>query len=239
MSAPTRFSNGVTNVGSSNPLGQYGLPDPTKWHTYFNDFDAYTTAVTTMWTETKIGTGTVASTALDGGCLLITNSAADNDSINIQRVAASYLLSASKRAIFKSRFKISDVLQSDLFVGLAVVDTILLSATAGDGVTDGIFFQKDDGAATLDFYCQKDTTTGQNSATSVATLVNDTFVSVAWYYDGAGNVSYYIDDVKKGTISASSTYLPDVILTDSIAFMNGEAVAKNMTVDYIFAALER
>lgn len=239
MSAPTRFSNGVTNVTSSNPLGQYGLPDPTKWHTYFNDFDTYTTGITTEWTETIIGTGTVAATAVDGGCLLMTNSAADNDGINIQRVPASYLLTAGKRAIFKTRFKISDATQSDIFIGLAVVDTTALGAVAGDGVTDGIFFQKDDGVATLDVYCQKDTTTGQTSATSIATLANDTFITLALYYNGVDSVEYYVNDVKKGTLSATSTYLPNVILTDTIAFLNGEAVAKNMTVDYIFTALER
>lgn len=239
MASPARYPNGLTNVTSTNPLGQYGLPDPTKWHTYFNDFDQYTTGITTEWTETKIGTGTVASTALDGGCIILTNSAADNDGINMQRVAASYLLAAGKRAIFKTRFKASDATESDLLIGLAAVDTTLLGATGGDGVTDGIFFYKDDGSTALNFSCQKDATTGQVQATSIATLVNDTFITLAWYYDGVSSVSYYVNDVKTGTLDASSTYLPDVILTDSIAILNGAAAAKSMTIDYIFAAVER
>ena len=238
MSAPTRYPNGVTNVAATNPLGQYGLPDPTKWHTYFNDFDRYTTGITTEWTETKIGTGTLAATAVDGGCILLTNSAADNDGINLQRVPASYLLTAGKRAIFKARFKVSDVTQSDFLVGIAAVDTTLLGAVAGAGVTDGIFFSKDDGVATLDFACQKNATTGQTLKLAVATLVNDTFVTVGWYYNGVDEVSYYIDDVKKGTSDATSTYLPDTILTDSIALLNGEAGAKSRTVDYILNAME-
>lgn len=237
MPSPVRYPGGVTNVLPANPLGQYGLPDPTKWHTYFNDFDDY---VAGDWTVTVVGT--TPSQALldgDGGLIRVTNSAADNDSLQAQKVGEGFLLAAGKKAIFKARFSVSDVTQSDLLIGLAVLDTTLLGAIAGDGVTDGVFFQKDDGAATLDVYCQKDTTTGQTSATSIATLANNTFVSVAWYYDGVDSISYYIDDVKKGTLSATSTFLPDTEITLSYSLMNGEAVAKTMTLDYLLAAKER
>lgn len=236
MPSPVRYPSGVTNVTSTNPLGQYGLPDPTKWHTYFNDFDNY---VAGDWTITAVGTGTSALTDVNGGALLITNSAADNDGRQHQKLSESFLLAAGKRAIFKARFTISDATQSDLIIGLAVTDTTLLGATAGDGVTDGVFFQKDDGAATLDVYCQKDTTTGQTSATGIATLVAGTYITVAWYYDGVDSIKYFVDDVHKGTLSATSTYLPDTELTVSFGILNGEAVAKTMTIDYVFAAMER
>ena len=36
-----------------------------------------------------------------------------------------------------------------------------------------------------------------------------------------------------------ATYLPDTELTISFGVQNGEAVAKTMTIDYIFAARER
>ena len=43
-----------------------------------------------------------------------------------------------------------------------------------------------------------------------------------------------------GSLNASSTYLPDATnLTVSMTLQNGEAVAKTMTVDYIFAAKQR
>lgn len=236
MASPARFIGGITTTGKSTPLGQFGMPDPTKWHVFFDDFDTY---VAGDWTITAVGTGTSALTDVDGGGLLVTNSAADNDGRQHQKVGESFLMASTKRAFFKARFKVSDATQSDLLIGLAVTDTTLLGATAGDGVTDGIFFYKDDGAATLNVSCQKDTTTGQVQATSIATMANDTFLTVAWYYDGAGYIQYFIDDVHKGTIDASSTYLPDTELTVSFALLNGEAVAKTMTVDYIFAAKER
>lgn len=236
MASPVRYPSGITNVASSNPLGQYGLPDPSKWHTYFNDFDDYLAG---DWTITAVGTGTSALTDIDGGALLLTNSAADNDGRQHQKVGESFLLTAGKRSIFKTRFKISDATQSDLIIGLAVTDTTLLGAIAGDGVTDGIFFAKDDGVATLNVYCQKDTTTGQTSASAITTMANDTFITASWYYDGVDKVSYFINDAQIGTLDGTSTYLPDTKLTVSFGSLNGEAVAKLMTIDYIFAAQER
>lgn len=236
MSAPTRFPSGVTTVAKSNALGMYGLPDPTAWHTYFNDFLTY---VAGDWTVTEVGTGSRALTDVSGGALLITNGAVDNDSNQLQKVGESFLLAAGKKAFFKARFKVSDATQSDFLIGLAVTDTTLQGAVSGAGVTDGIFFNKDDGDALLDFNVQKNATTGQTRAAGVATVVSDTFLTVAWYFDGVSGVQYYVDGVHKGTLDGTSTYLPDTELTVSFAIQNGEAVAKTMTLDYIFAALER
>jgi hypothetical protein len=236
MSAPTRFPSGVTNVRKSNPLGMYGLPDPTAWHTYFNDFDTY---VAGHWTVTEVGSGSRALTDLDGGCLLVTNAGADNDRNELQKVGESFLLTAGKRTVFKARFKVSDATQSDFLIGLAVTDTTLQGSVDGAGVTDGIFFSKDDGDTQLDVQCQKNATTGQTRAANIATVADDTFLTVAWAYDGVSEVKYFVNDVQLGTLDGTSTYLPDTELTVSFAIQNGEAVAKTMTVDYILAAQER
>lgn len=237
MARPTHFTGGVSNVGVGDPMYQFGMPDPTKWHTYFNDFDHYTAA---DWTVTRVGvTPTEALTDINGGALLLTLSAADNDSDQLQKVGESFLLAAGKKAFFKARFKVSDATQSDFLIGLAVLDTTLLGAVDGAGVTDGVFFSKDDGDANLDIQVQKDATTGQKRAAGIHTVVSDTFLTVAWYYDGVSEVKYFVNDVHKGSLSATSAYLPDTELTVSFAIQNGEAVAKTMTVDYVFAAIER
>src|SRR5688572_27558300 len=99
MASPVRFSNGVTNVPADDPLGNMGLPDPTKWHTYFNDFDTFVVADWTITTtEAGAGSATEALTDADGGVLLITNDAADNDADFFQKVGESFLLAAGKRA---------------------------------------------------------------------------------------------------------------------------------------------
>jgi hypothetical protein len=234
MATPTRFPGGVTTASKTNPLGSFGLPDPTGWHTYFNDFDTYVAGDWTITTtEAGAGDATEALTDIDGGCLLITNDAADNDADFFQKVGESFLMEAGKRVFFKARFKVSDATQSDFVIGLQITDTTPLA------VSDGIWFQKDDGDALLDVYCGKSSGAGTTSAAGIATVVSDTFLTVAWAYDGKGNLSYFVDNAHKGTLDASSTYLPDTELTISFGIQNGEAVAKTMTLDYVFAAKER
>lgn len=230
MGTTTRFPFGVTNVTKQVPTGMMGQPDPTKFHTFFDDFDTYTAA---DWTVTETGVATQALADGDGGWLLVTNAAADNDASFSQKVGESFLLEAGKKAFFKARFKVSDATQSDFVIGLQITDTTPLDAT------DGVYFQKDDGDALLDVYVRKDATTGSTSATGIATVVSDTFLTVGWYYNGVDEVAYYVNDVQLGHLDGSSSFLPDTELTVSFGIQNGEAVAKTMTVDFIFAAKER
>jgi hypothetical protein len=148
MSAPARFTNGLTTVPKANPLGMYGLPDPTEWHTFFDDFDQWVTDTSSAakYTITTIETGTATEVLgdADGGVLVVTNGTADNDSDQFQKLGESFLPTSGKKLFYKARFKVDDATQCDWLFGLAVTDTIALAAS-GDGVTDGIFFQKDDG----------------------------------------------------------------------------------------------
>lgn len=97
MAAPTRYPNGVTNVAKTDPLGMFGMPDPTKWHVYFNDFDQ---DIPSDWTETatSAGTGTSAAavTDADGGVLRITTAANEDDGLFIESPGESFLIEAGK-----------------------------------------------------------------------------------------------------------------------------------------------
>lgn len=227
MAAPTRFPSGVTNVTPTDPLGQYGLPDPSAWHTYFDDFDLYVAA---DWTVTEVGVATQALADADGGELLITNAAADDNSSFSQKVGESFLFEAGKRLVFKAKFQTSDATQSDLVMGLQITDTTPLD------VTDGVFFQKDDGDALLDFHVEKDDVA--TTSTGIATLSDATDVIVAFAYDGKSEIKVFVDGVH--VASSVTTNLPDdEELTVSFGVQNGEAVAKTMTIDYILVAKER
>lgn len=229
MAAPTRYPGGVTNVTKNATTGFYGLPDPSSWHTYFNDFDTY---VAGDWTITNAATGTIALTDADGGVLLITNNTADDNAVFLDKKGESFLMESGKPAVFKARFKVSDATQSDLVIGLQITDTTPLD------VTDGIYFLKADGSTSLSAICRKDASTGSTSLTA-ATLADDTYVVVGWYYDGKSSVSVFVNDVAVGTLDGSSTYLSDTELTVSIGIQNGEAAAKSLSVDYILAAKKR
>jgi hypothetical protein len=223
----TRFPNGVTNVGEDSPFADLAMPAPTKFHSYMEDFDYYTAGDWTV-TETQAG-ATQALTDGDGGLLLLTNTAADNDLVSLQKVGESFRFASGKELFFEARLKVSDATQSDLVVGLQITDTSPLD------VTDGVFFIKADGSTTVSLVVEKNNTA---TTTSVGTMADGTFISLGFYYDGASTIQYSVNGSVLGT--SVTTNLPDdEDLTVTFAIQNGEAVAKTMTVDYIFVAKER
>lgn len=227
MSSTTRFPNGVTNVGEDTIFAALGQLAPTKFHTYWEDFDYYTAGDWTV-TETQSG-ATQALADGDGGLLLLTNSAADDDLVALQKVGESFRFAAGKKLWFEARLKVSDATQSDLTVGLQITDTSPLD------VTDGVFFIKADGSTSVTLRVEKNNTA---STATAATMADDTFITLAFFYDGVSQVQYAVNGVVSGAVA--TTNLPDdEDLTVSFALQNGEAAAKTMTVDYIFVAKER
>ena len=209
-------------------------PSDQTFYGYFNDFMTYTAS---DWTITSTDGGTdsgevIQITSGAGGQLLITTNDADNDSEELQLKGESFLIDGSKRAFFSVRFKLSDATQSDALVGLSITDT-----TAIDGVTDGIFFTKDDGDTNLDFVVEKDST--ETETTGVHTMVNDTFVTASFYVDpNASKVYYAIDNAEP--VGVVNTNLPDdEELTVTLAIQAGEAAAKSLVVDYVTVMVER
>lgn len=231
--ATTNFIDGVTNVADSTTLGTYFAPDPTKAHTWFDDFDQYVAA---DWTITETGTGTCAVGNLDNGILVVTNAAADDDANFLQwsgntnaATVETWKFVSGKPLWFKSRFKISDATQSDLVLGLAITDTTPLA------VSDGVYFLKEDGSTTLNLLVTKNST---STTTAAATLADDTYVTVGFVYDGASRIDIYLNDVRVG--SSVTTNLPDdEELTITFGIQNGEAVAKILSLDYIFVSAAR
>lgn len=229
----TRFPNGVVNRSETDLFASMRQEDPTRYHGYFEDFDYYVAA---NYTVTNTGAPTRALANADGGVLSIALSAADDDASFSQKVGTNFLMEAGKPTFFRTRFNISDATQSDLILGLVLTDTTPLDAT------DGIYFIKADGAATISIICRTNATTGSNTAV-VATLADATYYTAGWFYDGIDRLYYGLGANLAcpvlGFISASATFLPDALLTPTFGVQNGEAVAKTLLLDYLFAAKER
>jgi len=228
----THFTSGVTNVGADSTLGKLKAPAPHKYHTYFNDFDTYLASDWTI-TTTEGGSGD-ASEALadgDGGLLLITNDDADNDNDFLQLVKEGFKYETGKQLAFNIRFKTNDATQTDIVAGLQLTDTSPLD------VTDGIFFLKEDGAATISFIVEKDST--QSTLTLPNSLADDTFMTLGFVYEPKDQKFHvFQNNVLAGTVV--STNAPDnEELTVSFGIQNGAAAAKTLTVDYIGASKER
>lgn len=235
MATPTRSPNGVSTAAQGTVLWSLPAPDPTKLIGYFNDFLTFAAG---DWTVSETTGG--ATQALGdgrGGWLVLTATASDNDTIELQQVKEGYTIQSGKKAWFKTRFKVSDATQSDLLLGLAILDTSLLVSVT----TDGMWFRKDDGDAAIDFVVRIDNAEAV-AATAIGTLVDDTFITLGYYYDGATTVFVYIDEVLVGSYTLTAAQLAaldDETLSISIAFMTGEAEAQVSTVDYVGAWTER
>tara|TARA_Y100000590_G_scaffold451962_1_gene594259 strand:- start:258 stop:959 length:702 start_codon:yes stop_codon:yes gene_type:complete len=231
----TNFPNGITNADRGSEFEKLILPDPTQAHIYFNDFTTYVAGDWTI-TTTEGGTGNAseALTNVAGGALLITNDDADNDSDEFQLAVESFKFASGKKSWFKTRFKVSDATQSDWIVGLCITDTTII-----DAVSDGVYFKKDDGDASIDFALELNGSATE--ASGIATQSDDTFVTLGWYFDGdtTNGIKYYVDGTHKGTQTTMTNLCTDEELAVSFALQNGAAAAKTMTMDYIFAAQER
>lgn len=229
-STPARFTSGVTNRAKTNALSMLGMPDPTRYHTWFDDFDKYTAGDWTLTTvEAGAGSATEAIGNEDGGVLVITNDNADDDSDFFQWTRETFKFESGKDVWFKARFKVSDATQSDFVMGLQITDTTPLA------VSDGVYFRKDDGDANLDCVVIKDGTA--TTATAAATLANNTYYEMAFYFDGKA-IYWYLDN--RQIAESVLTNLPDdEELAISFGIQNGEAVAKIMSVDYILVVKER
>lgn len=204
--------------------------------TLFTDFHSYATADWVI-TTTEAGDGSATEVLGAGGALVITNDAADNDLDAFQwaggtgAVAETFKFAAGKKLQFAARFKLLEVLQADLMIGLYITDTDPIG-----GVSDGIYFRKVDGDATLSLVAEKDTV---ESAVEVTDLVADTYVTAEFYYDGSNaKIMAYIDGALAGSVPL--TNVPDdEEIALSFVIQNGQAVANVLTIDYIGATQQR
>jgi hypothetical protein len=235
MGAPVRYPQGLTNAAKSSTLWAFGSIDPTKYHVWFDDFDNFEAD---QWVITRVGTTpTEAIANADGGRLLLTMAATDDSSSSLQwsgddatGVVETFKFQAGKELWLKAKFQVSDVTQSDFVIGLQIGDTTPLA------VTDGVYFRKDDGDSDLDLVVIKGSTA--TTTTIAGALANATDVTIGYYYNGKNAVELFVNDVKRGT--SVITNLPDTEeLTVSIHMQNGEAVAKTMSLDYLFVAKAR
>lgn len=192
-------------------------------NTPFDGADA-PAAFTTTLVETGGAETTVALNAgADGGTLLITTDAADNDGANIQAKGEAFK-PLTYQLYFGARFKISEATQSDFLIGLCITDTDLLG-----GMTDGIYFRKVDASTTMNFVLEKDST---ETATAFGTAIAaDTWYVLEFFFDGT-NVDWYVNGVLQ-TRPAITNLPNDEHLTPSVHVLTGSAASITAEVDWI------
>lgn len=224
----TNFPGGVSTVSPNAPLGEFILPDITRAHTFFDDFDNINVSVD--WTLIGTGGGTIALADGDGGRVFFTNDTNENDRRFLHLREESFLITPGKKVWFDCLFQANEATQSDIILGLQITNTDPLA------VTDGIYFFSADGFDTIGFAVEKDSVSTLED--NVATLVADIDTRISFFYNGIDKIKLYVDGVQRG--SSVTTNLPDdQTLTVMMGIQNGAASATIMQVDYIMVAKER
>ena len=233
----TRFNNGVNNEDVGSIFNALQFPSHLGSHVFEEDFYTFTAG---QWTETDVqGVNTIAIADGDGGIITATLAGADDDEVQLQRVAAgitveSYLFDPDKRFFIEILATLSEVLLSEMLIGLSITDTTILAAP-----TDGIYFHKAEGAGLVTLDARKD---DAEVSGDVGTIVDATAFRLQAFYDGQGSDGrlYGALDGAIGSFSTPDTTFPDdEELTISFAVRAGEAAAKVLTLDRIVTIQER
>jgi len=256
--ATTHFPLGVTNVPQASATGTLLFPDPSRCHTFYDDFDKFdggyaaatdpAVAVPGDWLVTQI-TGTTATATVgdvDGGVVALTNDSTAAHGVAVQwlgkqaSVVESFSWDSSLPMWFKTRFKVSDAINSALVMGLQITDTTPFS------VSDGLYFSKADTSTSVAFNAIK-TGAGTTTLSSIATLADDTYIELAFSYlpygDDLGSpmpiLLVYANGNKVGSIT-TFTNVPTRTLTISAALQNGAAGASTvLSWDYVLMSKAR
>lgn len=214
---------------ASNPRlwDQFEFGNPTVLSSLIEDFHYYVPA---SWTATVVGSGTHAVSATEpNGAILITNSAADDDSVSLQKIGPSFQPAVGRVLWFEARVQISEATQSDLVIGLCSTNTTPLVQV------NGIIFRKPDGATNLQFETTN-TSVASIDAAVLAAVSAATYITVGFRVTGTSLVEYFLNGQKKGQFTGN---IPTVALRPTIHVQNGDANARTGTIDYVAAAQTR
>jgi hypothetical protein len=239
MSAPTRFLSGVATVPASQPLGNYPFPDP--FHTagttgldvvsYVNDF--FTIGSTTLdWTIT--GTSSSFTTGNGVGGVAVVTPGGTTTTTTVASTGSGFQFVAGQKFWYICRIKMSAVSSTKAFTfGLQK------GSGATGSATDGLWFTKPASSTSLNLVSTVNST-ATTLVTGVTTVAADTYVDVAFYYDGTDLLVYSADAVvariAAPTIGSSATTLTNALL--NIGFNVVPTATDTLTVDYVLAAQE-
>jgi hypothetical protein len=227
--SPDGFAAGTRNScrGKAPWVG-----NPILAHEFFDDFEVYSAASWTV-TETQAG-ATQAATAADGGHLTLVNTGADNDLNAIQWPTETFKWEADKGLYIAARFHLSTAVEVDAAIGLTILDTSPIATQP----SDGIYFVKADGAATLAMTVGKN---GTYSSANIGSVVAATFLVAELVYVPEERRFYggVNGQAASGVIASVANAPDDEELSCQIAVQNGDGNARTLVLDYILISKQR
>lgn len=236
-----RRTDGYSNVTSDNPGGAIPFPtDPEKWMIWIEDFIFYDPAQGDAgWILDTVNAGSDAVVGPNGVLTLTLTGA--SDSLGLQVANGPLQLISGKKAIFKSRMKITKgggtIAQVGFVIGCTSVQTTTNFMDAppptARAFDDGWCFVSYD--ATANIIAMQGEGDTFSTEVGVDTIVDDTWMLMDIYWDGSKS-NFYIDNSKVAEITTNP---PTSVISPVIFISAGEAQADVLSCDYIMIAAER
>ena len=252
---PTRLVNGVTTAPKGYTLGRYRVPVPTDSYLDFHDFNQYASA---DWTVTNTSShATVGLVAGAGGLMSIAGGASSVTSdigailgapldINVPANTAGATIPPTAQVWFYCGFKATTAANDQLQIGVTSANTALTP-------TDGIYFNKAAGSTAVTCVVRKGSaslaaTAYSTGTTTVATLVDATFLKLGWHYDGSGYVNVFVNDAmicridvggSTGTVVATFPQATALAAGFGIKAAATAPTTGDIIVDFMLAAQDR
>lgn len=244
-SSPTRYTSGITQDASYQPLGQIGIPDPFFYATYADDFLPYIAAGYTV----TAATGSVAMTAANGtgGRILMSTTGVTSDFVSMQEPAASFSYVAGNKLAYLARIRLDDASLSTAIVGLMQTTVTPLGT-----ITNGYTFKKASGGTAITFTVTSGSAT-QATVTLPSVAVAGADIDLGFVVDRLGNVNIFCGSNLIGAkrqdfavlgpqakiYATSIAAQPVGGLNPTLAVQASTAVIRTMTADFQLAAQER
>lgn len=207
-------------------------------------------AASSPWVGTALNSGTFAQATDESFAVAVLSGAAttDNSGTQIQGDMETFALVLGKETRFKTRLKLSDGTEDEVFAGLAITDTTLCDGTGtlagGLTHTDSVGIYKPDGGTNVYGVIRRDSvqlSTDLGAFTMTDYNRFEVVVQMDATTAGKGYALFYVNGVLKGRLdSTTMPYSAEEILTPSLAFNSGNNTGtKTCTVDYIAARQQR
>ncbi len=193
-----RYPAGVTNQMKGDPKDRLGIPDPTTWSVFFDDFNGNQGATTALssgaangWAAvggvgTPLGVQVSDAAAGTSGMFKLTTSAGATDSTTMQRHATlgqTVVMDMTRKFYFEVCFKHDSATLSDIGFGLVPASTSSLLTVQ----TDGIRIGKTTAVSTFQFDAFVGSTTPSRTKTALfgsAGLALNTMTKLGIAYNG-------------------------------------------------------
>lgn len=191
-----------------------------------------TTGLPTRFVVTQVGSNTIVNSATAGNYLTITTGGTEYNGVNAQVRGEEFKLSTGKPLYFGARLAINDATESDLLIGLAETNTVLLATSSAHGIgasnMEGAFFVKLDAVTAITARTYEANALTNSFAVGTAMDTAAHTYEIVW--DGVSQLSFYFDGVIVGVCTGT---LPNGDLTPSINVRAGSGAARTCEVSWL------